>query len=163
MDNDTFVTEIGPLLDYLEEEIRRELVAQKHVATGNLRDSIAVAVRKTAYGYVVEGTGKFYGKYVDRGRGPGGKKVPIDALIAWIRVKGISVSGKKERDLAFAIQHTIFKNGIPTDKNRSRTQFLSQTLEKNTLRIGDDITKAIGDFLRIDIHNIIEDTKKTLQ
>jgi hypothetical protein len=65
---------------------------------------------------VIEGKSLLYGRYVDSGRRAGIKRVPIDALIGWIRVKGIPLNGRKERDLAYAIQLKIWKNGIPSNK-----------------------------------------------
>jgi len=55
----------------------------------------------------------FYGQYLDRGRNPGVKKVPIAALLGWIKAKKIKPKpGQSENSLAFAIQNSIFKRGI---------------------------------------------------
>jgi len=57
-----------------------------------------------------------YGLFVDLGRAPGKKKVPIQALVDWIRRKRINkkTTGKNITDieLAFRIQNAIFKHGI---------------------------------------------------
>jgi hypothetical protein len=58
-----------------------------------------------------------YGQWVISGRKPGTKKVPIAALIAWIKRKGFRGRNKLGRfisdtSLAFAIQNAIYKNGI---------------------------------------------------
>jgi hypothetical protein len=55
-----------------------------------------------------------YGVYVNNGRQKGGKKVPIDVLVAWIERKAIVSGDKKVKSLAFAIQQTIHKEGSPT-------------------------------------------------
>jgi len=51
-----------------------------------------------------------YFQYVSTGRKPKARKVPIEDLILWIKSKGIG-SGKIN-NIAWAIQKTIFENGI---------------------------------------------------
>jgi hypothetical protein len=60
-----------------------------------------------------------YYKNVNFGRKPGGKKVPISALIEWIKVRGLKKRDAKGRfakggirSLAFAIQTNIHRFGI---------------------------------------------------
>jgi hypothetical protein len=54
-----------------------------------------------------------YAMYVISGRKAGVKKVPISVLISWIKQKGIQPSeGQSVNSLAFAIQTSIYKNGI---------------------------------------------------
>lgn len=63
-----------------------------------------------------------YAQYIDGGRLPGTKKVPLDALITWIRRYRIGGRNSKGRftkrtensvnSLAFAIQTNIYKHGI---------------------------------------------------
>jgi hypothetical protein len=153
---------LQPLCEYLEQELTKELISQGHVATGALRDSIKVAVKKTAYGAVIEGSSAFYARYVDWGRRQMVRRVPIDALLSWIRVKNIPLNGKKETSIAFAIQAAIYKRGIPTDRNVNKTAFVTKTLTGAQGRIKDDVSKAIGEFLAIDLNNIIRDAKDRL-
>lgn len=57
-------------------------------------------------------------RYVRFGRSAGsgrGSRVPIEQLVKWIRDKGISPSnGKSINSLAYAIQQSIYVNGIKT-------------------------------------------------
>lgn len=58
-----------------------------------------------------------YGRYVISGRKKFARKVPIDALIKFIKKNGIRGRNAKGRfisvnSLAFAIQNAIYKNGI---------------------------------------------------
>lgn len=53
-----------------------------------------------------------YLEYVDRGRRSGVRKVPINALLDWIRRYNITAPNKTPNQLAFAIQTNIYKNGI---------------------------------------------------
>ena len=106
-----FEEKIKQLCEFLEDEMRGRLTKQGHIATGKLRDSIKTTVRKAAYGYVIEGKSDGYGRYVDTGRRPGGKRVPISALLSWIEVKGFDLKGKQAIDVAWAIQTKIYQNG----------------------------------------------------
>ena len=89
-----------------------------------------------------------YAQYVDGGRVIGAKKVPISALIKWIRryrVAGRNTKGrfvKRTSDsvnsLAFAIQTSIYKNGIkarPFIQNTIRfgKELLAQYVEQSLL------------------------------
>jgi hypothetical protein len=58
-----------------------------------------------------------YFKYIDSGRRPKARKVPVEALIKWIKKKGITPRGKQSvNSLAFAIQNSIYKVGIKARK-----------------------------------------------
>jgi len=154
---------LKPLCVHLEQVIKAELADQGHIATGKLRDSIKVSVSKALLGFDIVGTGEKYGQYVDRGRAAGMKRVPIQALVAWIRVKGIPLRGRKEIDMAWAIQTNIWKYGIPTDKDPRKKQFISRTLEGNIEKIRTDIREVVGDLMTVYLHNIIQDVKVMIQ
>lgn len=54
-----------------------------------------------------------YFKWVDTGRKPMARKVPIEALIPWLRKNNIRPrSGQTYTSLAYAIQQSIYKLGI---------------------------------------------------
>ena len=60
-----------------------------------------------------------YGIYVNEGRKTGGKKVHINVFVEWIERKAIVNGDKEVKSLAFAIQQTIHKEGIPTKGMRA--------------------------------------------
>lgn len=153
---------LRPLCDYLESEIKAELTRQGHVATGKLRDSIKVVLAQKGSNVTIEGHGANVAKYVDWGRRPGGKRVPIDALLAWLRLKGLSVAGKSQVQLAWAIQTSIWKNGIPTDHNQDKVGFVTRTLTGNRDRIKSDIEAACRDFYKFELNNIIREVKEVI-
>ena len=157
-----FEEKIAPLCKYLEDEIKNKLIKQDHIATGKLRESIKSIVRKTATGYLIEGKAEGYGKYVDSGRRPGGKRVPISVLLSWIQVKGIPLNGKKAIDVAWAIQRKIYQNGIPTNGDKEKIGFVTKTLGENEGRIKGDIATALGNEFTVDLHNLIWDVQKRL-
>lgn len=53
-----------------------------------------------------------YVQYIQSGRKPFSKKIPIDALIVFIKSKNINLNGKSINSVAFAMQQSIYKNGI---------------------------------------------------
>ena len=53
-----------------------------------------------------------YLQYWDSGRKSGGKKVPIMALIDWIKRKNLRGGKKTVMQLAFAIQTAIWRRGL---------------------------------------------------
>lgn len=77
-----------------------------------------------------------YFQYVEEGRKPKTKKVPIEALIEWARKKGIST----DNATLFSIQESIYKNGI-----KPRPVFLSfeEYLEKGWETWSQNIFQAL--------------------
>ena len=94
--------------------LQKELIEQGHEASGNLVNSFEQRVIEVPNSIVVEILMDKYGIYVNEGRKTGGKKVPINVLVDWIERKAIVNGDKEVKSLAFAIQQTIHKEGIPT-------------------------------------------------
>ena len=94
--------------------LQKELIQQGHDATGNLINSFEQRVIEVPNSIVIEILMDEYGIYVNEGRKTGGKKVPINVLVDWIERKAIVNGDKEVKSLAFAIQQTIHKEGIPT-------------------------------------------------
>lgn len=94
--------------------LQKELIQQGHEASGNLVNSFEQRVIEVPNSIVIEILMDEYGIYVNEGRKTGGKKVPINVLIDWIERKAIVNGDKEVKSLAFAIQQTIHKEGIPT-------------------------------------------------
>ena len=88
------------------------------VASGKLRDSISVNVVKVNENEtIIQVLSEEYAQWVQSGRLPGKKGVPIDALEKWIKERGLQGRDKrgrfiKRRSFAFAIQSNIKKFGI---------------------------------------------------
>jgi len=94
--------------------LQKELLGQGHKATGNLINSFEQRVIELPNSIVIEILMDEYGIYVNEGRKTGGKKVPINVLVEWIERKAIASGDKEVKSMAFAIQNTIHKEGIPT-------------------------------------------------
>ena len=95
-------------------QLREELIFQQHVASAKLYDSANYKIESINNGLRTGVYVEDYGIFVDSGRLAGGKRVPIDALIQWVKVKGFTNDDKQARSIAFAVQTKIFKEGIPT-------------------------------------------------
>lgn len=86
-----------------------------------------------------------YYKYVSTGRKPNVKKIPIYSLIQFIKRNNIRSTRYSTNQLAFAMQRTIYKNGI-RGKN-----FIQQVQDNVTdiveLRVADHLEELVADSL----------------
>jgi hypothetical protein len=87
------------------------------IATASLFNSVQVTALQSDTNPVLTVNMNDYGQWVQSGRLPGKKGVPVDALEKWIKARGIQGRDKKgrfikRRSLAFAIQTNIKKFGI---------------------------------------------------
>ena len=155
-----FEKRLQELADYLADEIRAELTRQGHVATGQLRDSVKVDLLNEAGKYSIAGKASHIAKYVDWGRRPGGKRVPHAALEAWVVVKGLAPSGKKASSLAWAIQYSIWKNGVPTSGDKTKTEFITRTLATNKEKIIGDVKQAGYYAIGLEFDNMVRAIKE---
>lgn len=90
------------------------------IASGDLYNSIkAIPTENNDDDLVIGVEMEDYGKFVQTGRVPGKKGVPISNLMLWIKERNIRAKDKngkeiKPKQLAFAMQKTIKRFGIPT-------------------------------------------------
>ena len=134
----------------LIQEMASDLMRKKKVASKGLIDSLKMNVDKTTDGYEVNITGKDYAKWVNIGRKKGGKKVPISALLPWIRLKGFETGNNSLVSLAFAIQTAIWKNGI------APTNFIEDSMKKANKTIESKVLEAMGYEVSANIDNLIK-------
>lgn len=85
-----------------------------------------------------------YFKWVDSGRKPLARKVPIMALIPWLRKNNIRPSmGQTYTSLAYAIQQSIYKLGI---KGKLYTSaIIDESMEMIAYTVIADVTNQIVD------------------
>lgn len=147
--SDRDIKEIG---QFVINELAKELIKQDHRATGKLISSLDYNVEDTLLSTDLVITMQDYGEYVNRGRKRGAAKVPIQALVEWIKQKGIETNNKKVLGMAFAIQKTIEKQGIPTANSRKRgkrVEFVDDTIKRIQTEIERRITEAT--FKQVDV------------
>lgn len=148
------------IYELLRKEMIEEFVRQGHDVTGSLINSIEEKIIESTVFTRLDVEYNFYGRFVDTGRKAGVKRVPIEALEEWIRLKGFESDAKKIRGIAFAIQKTIFEKGIsqPQSWNGENTKgWQTKVLERNTEKIESKVQKAIEDTFDLIITNIIRE------
>jgi len=144
--------DIKTIGQFIINELASELIKQDHKATGKLISSLDYNVEESLLSTDLLITMQDYGSYVNRGRKRGAAKVPIQALVEWIKQKGIETNNKKVLGMAFAIQKTIEKQGIPTANSRKRgkrTEFVDDTIKRIQSEVERRITEAT--FRQVDI------------
>lgn len=151
---------------FLVKKLQQEVEIQKHVASGKLRDSFEYRVKSTGNGISLEIYSEDYGQYVETGRKPGAKRVPIAALMEWIRLKAIATEDKQVRSIAFAIQEKIYREGTPTSNSRKlaarRTGHLQFVIEQSTNEMTRVMDKRIQDNMRLQIDRIFDEANREL-
>jgi hypothetical protein len=150
---------IRELCDMLKVWLIAALERQGHKATGDLINSIDVALEKAMAGMSIVGKFVYYGRFVDTGRRAGITGVPVDELIKWIRVKNIDLRGRKERDVAFAMMFAIKKKGIPSNGAQDKKRFMSGVLEEHETEIFNMIDTAFYNLFEGEINNLVEKTQ----
>jgi hypothetical protein len=81
-------------------------------------------------------TAPFYAEFVERGRKPGVRRVPISVLLKWIKKEGIGGGTVSANRLAFAIQRTIFLLGIqPRPFLKTAFKVAQDSLDKDVAKI----------------------------
>lgn len=149
----------------LKVELQKEILLQKHKASGTLIDSLEMRLTEQPNKLILDELHEFYGDYVDRGRRAKERKVPIDALEKWVRLKGFAPG--QERNVAFAIQKKIFEEGIPTNESQTlaprRLNWLTGTIERNTDRIETALEAAITLQLNVIVDDILKKTNERIK
>jgi hypothetical protein len=96
--------------------------------------------------------GNYYWRFVDKGVKASQIKKPfapprINALIKWLKSKGIGSSNEIIRGIAYAIAYTHSKKGMPTQNGRRarhKMNFVDKALRKEKRTIEQTIDKVIG-------------------
>ena len=152
---------------FLVKKLKQEVEVQKHVARGTLRDSFEYRVKSTGNGISLEIWSEDYGQYVETGRKPGAKRVPITALMEWIRIKAIASDDKQVRSIAFAIQEKIFREGTPTSNSRKlaarRTGHLQFVIDNSNAEMTNVMDKRIQDNMRRQLDKVFEEASRELR
>lgn len=120
-----------------------EKVGRNTLADSNLHDEANIQSDR------IEDYNLFYNdylEYIENGRKPFAKKVPVQALIQWARRKNIP----DDSSTIYAIRESIFQKGI---KARPILQYFEQELDElfdNDLsdRIFDTITKKLDNIFK---------------
>lgn len=109
---------LQPTLQYIATELKLELQELlmkkgKLKSSGGLVKSIDFKIDNSTLSLIAED----YFNYYANGRRAGARKVPISALLKWIKrykIKGRGKNGQfvSDNSLAFAIQNSIYRKGV---------------------------------------------------
>lgn len=130
------------IAQYLSDTMQMELLNQGHTASEALFNSIQSVIDQTLTGITISTQALYYAKFVNEGRKPGTKGVPIDVLVEWIRRRRLNMEGKRERSLAFAMQQSIRDKGIKP------SLFIDKSIDKfdKSKRLEDDIERFMEEY-----------------
>ena len=162
------------ILKLIISELQAELIGQGHKATGSLVSSFEGSVLTLPNSIVIQILMNDYGIYVNEGRREGVKRVPLKVLMDWVEQRAIAQGNKEVKNVAFAIQEVIFKEGSPTDGSSRQGTIGSFKFSPNGRRKGfidfvidnkiDPILSLLGDdvFKEFDtlVSNITKDFNK---
>jgi len=143
--------------------LQKELIEQGHKATGNLVNSFEQRVIELPNSIVIEILMDEYGIYVNEGRKSGGKKVPINVLVDWIEKRAIASGDKEVKSLAFAIQQTIHKEGMPTKgsfkftNNGRRKGFIDFVIDNELDEVYNELEQQVFEGYDDAIATIVKD------
>ena len=146
--------------------LQKELIQQGHEASGNLVNSFEQRVIEVPNSIVIEILMDEYGIYVNEGRKTGGKKVPINVLVDWIGRKAIVNGDKEVKSLAFAIQQTIHKEGIPTkgsfkfSNNGRRKGFIDFVIDNELDEVYNELEQQVFEGYDDAIATMVKDFNK---
>jgi hypothetical protein len=149
------------IAQFLRAAIKREWVAQGHHLSGKFEESLKEEVIEMTSGIIIEGYAAGYAKYVENylpagkvpftlGSGAGHSRF-IDALIGYVRARGMASSEKECKSIAFAIAMTMKREGRSTrgsyafSQTGKRHEFLEEALQG----------KVTQDFIRQYIDRVI--------
>lgn len=156
---------------FLQQELMSNLINQGHKASGQLAESIQFEILPFGDGQVLEISFFDYGNFVDFGRLKGKKRVPIPALVEWIKIRAIERGDANVLRAAFAIREAIFKQGIPTrgslkfSSTGKRTGWFTDVADSTAVeeRIVEIVADGIFKDAEIFIDNIIAVTRKDFE
>lgn len=132
--------------DKLVANLKSVLQRKNKRATGTLIDSIVPQIIVQQDQSRLEILMADYATFVDQGRRPGGKLVPLNSIKEWARIKGIPQSA------AYGIAKNIQKFGIPATNFVREGLSLSQQEIQNILGEGytEEIEKEISESILVD-------------
>jgi len=131
------------------------------VATGQLLNSLTATVVRTPQGSQLVITYMDYFEAVNLGRRPEKKKVPITALLDWIKIRGIKGRNKRGRfipnlSLAFAIQTNIYKYGIAPSNIYDKARDSFEDLLENPPTEFRDEYESLYEAIGRDVENLMD-------
>lgn len=137
------------------EGLRQKVLDAGKLATGTLYNSITYNTDVYDTLVILEINAADYFKNVNDGRQPGKRFPPIDKILQWVQIRGITpragLTGKKQRpldraqrDLAFVIARAIAKRGINPTNLKSA---IPPVIEKIATNVTNALNKATSEII----------------
>ncbi len=142
--------------DFLVKRLQITLIKQGHVATSGLVQSIVSTVELALGGLDIVERHVFYGNFVDTGRKPGTKRIPVDVIEEWLKQRRFEWAINNTRGMAFAVQESIFQKGIKP------SGWLTTTLNESAPIITTEVNRVISEHTEILITNLVRFAQKEL-
>lgn len=150
------LTNLKKQMDIIGREVIKELIDQlTHLdkrASGALINSLEYEVIEVLNDVYLNIYSLDYLDYLDKGRKPG-KQPPSEALIPWVRVRGIKIKNWSDEQSAFVIARSIGKKGIKPLNFKKK--MVDNIINNKTKLIAEGVTTDI----QIALHKIIENIK----
>ena len=143
----TLLDEVGEILT---QELAADLLRKKKDSSGKLIKSLKFKSYETPDGYEVSIYGEDYAKWVNIGRKKGGKKVPLNHLIRYIKIMGFETGNIRLKDIAFAMQMAIWQRGIKA------TNFIEDSIKITSNQVQSKVLEAMGFEVSNNIDNLIK-------
>lgn len=140
------------IAQYLSDTLQMELLNQGHTASEALFNSIQSVIEHTLTGITISAQALYYAKFVNAGRKPGTKGVPINVLVEWIRRRRLNMEGKRERSVAFAMQRSIRDKGIKPSR------FIDKSIDKfyKSKRLENKIERFMEEYAEEQLQTIFK-------
>ncbi len=150
------------LADRLDQKLSGALISQGHKASSALFNSVALEVRKTFNGIVLEESHLHYGRFVDQGVKANRVKISgamIEKLATWVKLRNFRRRKNQTwHGVAWAVAKSMKKKGI--NPKAEKQGWLTKTIEKQNEYIIKTISEAAEQDILITIDNMITDVQK---
>lgn len=136
-----------------------KLETADRVASGQLMQSITFEVDISGDSYELSFSMEDYWRFVDEGRRPGGRMPPIEAILRWMRFKGVPV-----RNLAQNRRSSVQRRNTNPEAARRQAAFaIARAIQRNGVRAVPFVTSTLTPDLIDKINADIQDTVATAQ
>ena len=151
---------------FLKRELGKELVLQKHRASGKLIDTMFFKVVQKREALELQIWAQDYAKTVEKGQRPG-VKGPSEAWKKWSKIKAIEKVDKQIKTAALLIQRAIIKQGTPTAGSKRlaprRTGFIEHVFDAQQEEITTRLQNAAFADIEATITNLIRKTQRKIE
>lgn len=142
---------------HLESYLKENLKKYGKTVSKDLYNSIHVEVAEFTNSFEIIGKSLFYGQFVERGRKAGGKRVPLNVLLQWVKARGLASGNKEISKIAWAVQTSIHKKGIKA------APFVSDTLKEQQAHIRTQLMMAFENIIQINVIDMVRKTNERIK